>query len=192
MRNEKDHTFINRIQEVIQKYKFEPVEKLMEQPTRNDICSHLLFHRVQMEEIFLLYLDFMFCSIYDCVTSLLFISPDLILIGSFPVSIRIFIGMSDVKQTSLRKNHCSIYKYRMGLYQSHIIYGRVQEICISWYNPFLKLSRYFCIFWRCLSRVLFRLEQTNKKWYMFSSPVSQSVQALDGLYKSRNKLWNSY
>jgi hypothetical protein len=33
-----------------------------------------------------------------------------------------------------------------------------------------------CIFWRCLSRVLFRLEQTNKKWYMFSSPVSQSVQ----------------
>jgi hypothetical protein len=32
MRNEKDHTFINRIQEVIQKYKLEPVEKLMEQP----------------------------------------------------------------------------------------------------------------------------------------------------------------
>jgi hypothetical protein len=29
---EKDHTFINRIQEVMQKYKFEPVEKLMEQP----------------------------------------------------------------------------------------------------------------------------------------------------------------
>jgi hypothetical protein len=38
---------------------------------------------VQMEEIFLLYLDFIFCSIYDCVTSLLFISPDFILIGSF-------------------------------------------------------------------------------------------------------------
>jgi hypothetical protein len=38
-----------------------------------------------MEEIFLLYLDFIFCSIYDCVTSLLFISPDFILIGSFPV-----------------------------------------------------------------------------------------------------------
>ena len=32
MRNEKDHTFINRIQEVIQKYKLEPVEKLIEQP----------------------------------------------------------------------------------------------------------------------------------------------------------------
>ena len=32
MRNQKDHTFINRIQEVIQKYKLEPVEKLMEQP----------------------------------------------------------------------------------------------------------------------------------------------------------------
>ena len=32
MRNEKDHTFINRIQEVIQKYKLESVEKLMEQP----------------------------------------------------------------------------------------------------------------------------------------------------------------
>jgi hypothetical protein len=30
--NEKDHTFINRIQEAIQKYKLEPVEKLMEQP----------------------------------------------------------------------------------------------------------------------------------------------------------------
>jgi hypothetical protein len=28
MRNEKDHTFINRIQEIIQKYKLEPVEKL--------------------------------------------------------------------------------------------------------------------------------------------------------------------
>ena len=32
MRNEKDHAFINRIQEVIQKYNLEPVEKLMEQP----------------------------------------------------------------------------------------------------------------------------------------------------------------
>jgi hypothetical protein len=32
MRNEKNHTFINRIQEVIQKYKLEPVEELMEQP----------------------------------------------------------------------------------------------------------------------------------------------------------------
>jgi DNA-directed RNA polymerase subunit L len=28
MRNEKDHTFINMIQEVIEKYKLEPVEKL--------------------------------------------------------------------------------------------------------------------------------------------------------------------
>ena len=45
-----------------------------------------------MEEIFLLYLDFMFCSIYDCVTSLLFISPDLILIGSFPVLCHILCG----------------------------------------------------------------------------------------------------
>ena len=32
MRNEKDHAFINRIPEVIQKYNLEPVEKLMEQP----------------------------------------------------------------------------------------------------------------------------------------------------------------
>jgi hypothetical protein len=32
MRNEKNHTFINRIQEVKQKYKLEPVEELMEQP----------------------------------------------------------------------------------------------------------------------------------------------------------------
>lgn len=30
--NDKDHAFINRIQEVIQKYNLEPVEKLMEQP----------------------------------------------------------------------------------------------------------------------------------------------------------------
>ena len=47
---------------------------------------------VQMEEIFLLYLDFIFCSIYDCVTSLLFISPDFILIGSFPVLCHILCG----------------------------------------------------------------------------------------------------
>jgi hypothetical protein len=32
MRNEKDHAFINRIPEVIQKYNLEPVEKLLEQP----------------------------------------------------------------------------------------------------------------------------------------------------------------
>jgi hypothetical protein len=37
MRNEKDHTFINRIQEVIQKYKLEPVEKLMEQPKSKEV-----------------------------------------------------------------------------------------------------------------------------------------------------------
>ena len=36
MRSEKDHAFINRIQEVIQKYIFEPVEKLMEQPKSKD------------------------------------------------------------------------------------------------------------------------------------------------------------
>jgi hypothetical protein len=35
---------------------------------------------------------FMFCSIYDCVTSLLFISPDFILIGSFPVLCHILCG----------------------------------------------------------------------------------------------------
>jgi hypothetical protein len=52
MRNEKDHTFINRIQEVIQKYKLEPVEKLMEQP--GDIFV-------------VIYLDFMFCSIQFCI-----------------------------------------------------------------------------------------------------------------------------
>jgi uncharacterized protein YigA (DUF484 family) len=41
MRNEKDHTFINRIQEVIQKYKLEPVEKLMEQPKwRQALIKH--------------------------------------------------------------------------------------------------------------------------------------------------------
>ena len=34
MRNEKDHTFINRIQEVIQKYKLEPVEKLIIETTK--------------------------------------------------------------------------------------------------------------------------------------------------------------
>jgi hypothetical protein len=51
MRNEKDHAFINRIQEVIQKYNLEPVEKLIEQPKskeewkrivklhRNNYCS---------------------------------------------------------------------------------------------------------------------------------------------------------
>ena len=49
---------------------------------------------VQMEEIFLLYLDFMLCSIYDCVISLLFISPDFILIGSFPVLCHIYVALT--------------------------------------------------------------------------------------------------
>ena len=47
MRNEKDHTFINRIQEVIQKYKFEPVEKLMEQPTSKEEWKRIVkFHQI--------------------------------------------------------------------------------------------------------------------------------------------------
>ena len=36
MRNEKDHAFINRIQEVIKKYNLEPVEKLMEHPSSKE------------------------------------------------------------------------------------------------------------------------------------------------------------
>ena len=41
MRNEKD-TFINRIQEVIQKYKLEPVEKLMEQPKSKEEWKRIM------------------------------------------------------------------------------------------------------------------------------------------------------
>ena len=42
-------TFINRIQEVIQKYKLEPVEKLMEQPKSKEesVFSLARFHRAQ-------------------------------------------------------------------------------------------------------------------------------------------------
>ena len=89
MRNEKDHTFINRIQEVIQKYKLEPVEKLMEQPKSKEEWKRI----VKLQQ-----------NIY---------------------------WHERCKQTSLRKNHCSIYKYRIGLYQSHIIYGRVQKMTQS-------------------------------------------------------------
>jgi hypothetical protein len=59
---------------------------LMEQTNKKwYMFSPPVSQSVDMEEIFLLYLDFMFSSIYDCVISLLFFSPDFILIGSFPV-----------------------------------------------------------------------------------------------------------
>ena len=46
MRNEKDHAFINRIQEVIQKYNLEPVEKLIEQPKSKEEWKRIVkFHQ---------------------------------------------------------------------------------------------------------------------------------------------------
>ena len=52
MRNEKNHTFINRIQEVKQKYKLEPVEELMEQPKSKEewkrivkLHQHMYWHK---------------------------------------------------------------------------------------------------------------------------------------------------
>jgi hypothetical protein len=44
MRNEKNHTFINRIQEEIQKYKLEPVEELMEQPKSKALNHHVYWY----------------------------------------------------------------------------------------------------------------------------------------------------
>jgi hypothetical protein len=105
MRNEKDHTFINRSL-FLDLYNPSRAGPAYLHPVYPDIIHFLNYPGI-----------------------LVFSG------GAFPVyfsnSIRIVIGMSHVKQTSLRKNHCSIYKYRIGLYQSHIIYGRVQEMTQS-------------------------------------------------------------